>query len=125
MNITESPSCGKTLTAARSYSRGDCILSEQPLVAVPAAGQDALHQLADAVLAEPGMAERLCSEFGSRVARIQLETGQLPARRAYLAAAMRRHPGQPIPLLLHVLAALNLQVSRWVRGQPGWLAGHC
>lgn len=106
----ESHQCGKTLLAARDYRRGNCILVERPLVSV-AAGEDALYDLADAVLATPGLASRLCIEFGRRVARIELAPEQLVARRRYIADRVLQHPLQPIPLLLQVLAALNLQVG--------------
>lgn len=116
MSIVTSSSGGKGLVAAKAYVPGECILEEQPLVAV-VAGDNALYRLADAVLEDAnGLAQQLCAEFGGRVGHPPLSREHVLSRRLYLATALRRHRDVPIPTLLDVLAALNL-VVRWLCGE--------
>lgn len=105
-------SLGASLVATRALAAGDTIVEEPAAVWVRGSGPAGFYALADAVLAQPALAQQLVAQFGARVTEPQLDADETAARRRYLAAAVRRCPGVPVPAVLRVVASLNMTTPR-------------
>lgn len=115
MRVQLTEGAGASLFATRDFDARELILEERAAVWVLSTSEHALFALAEAVLAAPGMADRLLEEFGRRVAPCDLDQ---QVCRAFLRRVLPTRPAASVPALLRVLAALNVR-TRHPHGVTG------